>query len=122
VLGDLYYTLKYYDKAKSAYEKSLMILPDNPKVLNNLAWLYATCVDNKIRNPQRAVLFAEKAVKKEETPQILDTLAESYYAAGYYKEAVETGKKALNLAGLDKSYYEKQLSKFMKYVKTAPAP
>lgn len=114
MLGDLYYSLKYYDQAKGAYEKSLSIAPDNPKALNNLAWLYATCEDKNIRNTGLAVKLAEKAVKIEETPQILDTLAESYYAAGHYKEAVEVGKKALLLAGTDKFYYEKQLAKFMK--------
>ena len=114
MLGDLYYSLKYYDKAKGAYEKSLSIASDNPKVLNNLAWLYATCEDKKIRNAGLAVKLAEKAVKIEGTPQILDTLAESYYGAGRYKEAVETGKKAILTAGPDKSYYEKQLAKFMK--------
>lgn len=114
MLGDLYYSLKYYDKAKSAYEKSLSIAPENPKALNNLAWLYATCENKNIRNTGLAVKLAEKAVKIEETPQILDTLAESYYAAGLYKEAVETEKKALLPAGPDKSYYKKQMAKFMK--------
>jgi tetratricopeptide (TPR) repeat protein len=114
MIGDLYYSLKYYDKAKSAYEKSLSLSTKNPNVLNNLAWLYATCEDKTIRNPELAVVLAEKAVKIEETPQILDTLAESYYAAGDYEEAVEAGEKALNLAGPDKFYYEKQLAKFMK--------
>ena len=114
MLGDLYYSLKCYDKAKGAYEKSLSIAPDNPKALNNLAWLYATCEDKNIRNTGLAVKLAEKAVKIEGTPQILDTLAESYYTAGRYKEAVETEKKALLPAGHDKSYYEKQLAKFLK--------
>jgi len=114
MLGDLYYSLKYYNKTKSAYEKSLSLFPENPNVLNNLAWLYATCEDKTIRNPELAVVLAEKAVKIEKTPQILDTLAESYYAGGRYKEAVETGKKALALGGSDKTYYEKQLAKFLK--------
>lgn len=114
LLGDIYYNLKYYDKAKKAYDKSLSIAPENPKVLNNLAWLYATCEDKSIRNNDLAVILAEKAVKSEETPQILDTLAESYYAAGRYNEAVETEKKALAMAGPDKSYYSKQLEKFLK--------
>jgi Zn-dependent protease with chaperone function len=114
MLGDLYYSLKYYDKAKEAYGKSLSIAPDNPKALNNLAWLYATCEDKRMRNPEIAVLLAEKAVKNKETPQILDTLAESYHAVGRYREAIETEKKALLPAGPDKSYYEKQLTKFMK--------
>ncbi|MDP3284809.1 MAG: M48 family metalloprotease, partial [Desulfobacterales bacterium] len=114
MLGDLYYSLKYYDKAKSAYEKSLSLSTKNPNVLNNLAWLYATCEDKTIRNPELAVVLAEKAGKIEETPQILDTLAESYYAAGRYKEAVEAGKKALLSAGPDKSYHMNQLDKFLK--------
>ena len=120
MLGDLYYSLKYYDKAIGAYEISLSIAPENPKTLNNLAWLYATCEDKNIRNTGLAVKLAEKAVKIEETPQILDTLAESYYAAGRYKEAVETEKKALLPAGPDKSYYEKQLAKFLKFEKKRP--
>lgn len=114
MLGDLYYSLKYYDKAINAYGKSLSLSPDNPDVLNNLAWLLATCEDKTMRNPELAVLIAEKAAKIEKTHQILDTLAESYYAAGRYREAVEAGKNALMLAGTDKSYYENQLVKFLK--------
>jgi Zn-dependent protease with chaperone function len=114
MLGDLYYGLKDYDRAKEAYEKSLSIAPESPKVLNNLAWLYATSEDINIRNSDLAVKFAEKAVKIEESSQVFDTLAESYYAAGRYREAVEAGKKALMLAVSDKTYYEKQLAKFIR--------
>jgi predicted Zn-dependent protease len=60
-----------------------------------------------------AVTLAKWTVRIEEKPHFYDTLAESYYAAGEYKEAVEAAKKALSLAGSDKSYYEKQLNKFL---------
>ena len=114
VLGDFYYSIKDYNKAKKAYENALSIDRENTRVLNNLAWLYATCEDESIRNAEMAVTLAKRTVEKEEKSHFYDTLAESYYAAGNYKEAVEAGKKALLLAGTDKSYYEKQLAKFMK--------
>ncbi len=114
MLGDLYYSIKHYEKAKNAYKQSLAIDSKNSRVLNNLAWLYATCEDKKIRNADLAVTLAETAAKIEETPHVFDTLAESYFAAGRYKEAIETGKKALSMAGdKEKPYYEKQLAKFI---------
>jgi Zn-dependent protease with chaperone function len=116
MLGDFSYSRKNFLSAKKAYETALLKSPDNPTLLNNLAWLYATCEEPGIRNPSMAVILANRAVGMEEKPHFYDTLAESYYAAGKYKEAVEAGKKALALAGSDKSYYEKQLEKFMKSV------
>lgn len=67
------------------------------------------------QNTNMAVMLAEVAVNKEETPHMLDTLAQSYFAAGKYKEAVEAGKKALSMTDADTPYYEKQLAKFSKY-------
>ncbi|MBU1055344.1 MAG: M48 family metalloprotease [Proteobacteria bacterium] len=112
MLGDLYYSINLYEKAKNAYKQSLSIDSKNPEVLNNLAWLYATCEDKNIRNANLAIIYAEAAVKKEKAPHTLDTLAQSYFVAGRYKDAVEAGRKALSMAGKDKQYYEKQLAKF----------
>jgi len=114
MLGDFYYSTKEFQKTKKAYENALSVYPDNPRVLNNLAWLYATCEDETIRNPSMAVALARRTVRIEEKPHFYDTLAESHYAAGEYKEAIEAGRKALALAASNKSYYEKQLAKFMK--------
>ena len=66
MLGDLYYSINNYEKAKNAYEQSLAVYSGNPRVLNNLAWLYATCEDKKIKNADMAVMLAEAAAKKEE--------------------------------------------------------
>ena len=57
--------------------------------------------------------LARQAVRLEESSQILDTLAESYFVNRRYAEAVETGKRALALAKGDRSHYEAQLRKFM---------
>jgi len=114
MLGDLYYSRKNFGNAVAAYEKALMLDSEKPWVLNNLAWLYATCEDRKFRNPKKAVQYAEKAVAFEDAPHTWDTLAESYYVNGEYKKAESAAKRALGLAGKNRSYFENQLEKFMK--------
>jgi len=112
MLGDLYYSRKAYEKTIEAYSHSLMIFPRNPQVLNNLAWLYATCEDRRFRDPEKAVRLAEVAVHLSPEPHILDTLSESYYVNGDIDRAISTAERALNLAKKDRSYFEKQLEKF----------
>jgi Zn-dependent protease with chaperone function len=112
ILGDLYYDAKNYSGVKAAYEQSLALKPDNPQVLNNLAWLYATCEDRSLREPQRALELAKAAADIAEEPHILDTLAESYYVNGMHAEAVDAARRALRLARDNRAYYEGQLTKF----------
>ncbi len=112
-LGDLYYNINDYTETIRAYEKSIELKPDNPHVLNNLAWLYATCDDENLRNPERALDLALKAADLEESPHILDTLAECYYINGQLEKAVSTESYALRIAKKQRSYYENQLKKFM---------
>lgn len=112
-LGDLYYNINNYTETIRAYEKSIDLKPDNPHVLNNLAWLYATCDDKNLRNPERALNLALKAADLEESPHILDTLAECYYINGRLEEAVSTESYALRIAKKERSYFENQLKKFM---------
>jgi Zn-dependent protease with chaperone function len=112
ILGDLYYNANNYRGVKDAYERSLQLKPDSPEVLNNLAWLYATCEDVSLRNPERALELAQAAAARMEAPHILDTLAESYYVNGMYAQAIEAGQRALVLARDNRSYYLQQLEKF----------
>ncbi len=115
-LGDLFYSEKKIEHAIKAYEKSLEIKMDNPNALNNLAWLYATCEDETYRNPERALLLAEKAVRLHEMPIFLDTLAETYFVNGMVDKAIDIEKKVLKLAGThhgDRGHFEAQLLKFL---------
>ncbi len=111
-LGDLYYSRNDFQHAIVTYERALSIKFELPYVLNNLAWLYATCKDVKYRLPQRALLLAKKAAELDPSPETLDTLAESYYINGKYEMAVESESRALELGGQDRSYFEGQLKKF----------
>jgi len=119
-LGDLYFSNKKFAETIKAYEQSLVLEPDNAHALNNLAWLYSTCEVKEFRDPEKALYLAEKAAGLEESPYILDTLAECYYANSRFKEAVESEIKALGLTVKNRSYYEKQLTRFMEAVKKAP--
>ena len=113
-LGDLFYSGKNFAEAIKAYEQSLILRPDNPKVLNNLAWLLVTCGDKKFQDPKRAVILAKKASDLKESPYLLDTLAESFYADNQLENAIAVAKKALELTKENHSYYKKQLNKFIK--------
>jgi len=111
-LGDLFYSNNKFAETIRAYEHTLMIDPHNTHALNNLAWLYATCDVEKFRDPEKALDLAKKAAALEESSQILDTLAESYYVNGRLQEAYRIEKRALDMAVKNRAYYRKQLLKF----------
>jgi membrane associated rhomboid family serine protease/Tfp pilus assembly protein PilF len=100
ILADLCNTLKLYDEAAKHYEEALEIQPKLAVAHNNLAWLFATCDDPKLRNPTAALNHALIAVKltNGKEPNFLDTLAEALYVNGKFKEAVDVQKKALELS------------------------
>ena len=114
VLGDLYYETGNLSGVQQAYEASLKLNPENPHVLNNLAWLYATAEDPRFRNPSRALDLAKAAAGLLEEPHILDTLAECYFVNGQYAKAFETAQRALRLARENRTYYQEQVEKFRK--------
>jgi TPR repeat protein len=90
--------------------------------LNNLAWLYATSENPKIRNPQLAVEYALKAVAGDsEDSGNQDTLAAAYYANGQYEKAVESERQAIALASPhQKAKFEATLAKYERAVKEDP--
>jgi Zn-dependent protease with chaperone function len=118
LMGDLYYERKEYQGVKDAYEKSLALRLDDPHVLNNLAWFYATCEDTSLRDPERSLLLAKMAIELDRSSHVYDTLAESYFINGMNAEAIEAGKQALKLAKGNRAYYKKQLEKFKSSSKT----
>ena len=112
MLGDLYFSKKKYPETISAYEQAIHLTPESPQVLNNLAWLYATCEDDRYRDFERALQLAKKAASLESSPHILDTLAECYFINGYRQEAINAGEKALALSQTNRTYFEDQLKRF----------
>ncbi|MGD2099013.1 MAG: M48 family metalloprotease [Desulfobacterales bacterium] len=112
LMGDLHYERKNYAGVKDAYEKALALQMDDPHVLNNLAWFYATCEDTSLRDPQRALVLAKMAIELDRSSHVYDTLAESYFVNEMVTEAIEAGEQALKLAKGNRPYYRQQLKKF----------
>jgi Flp pilus assembly protein TadD len=67
--------------------------------MNQLAWYLAASKQTAVHNPGRAVKLAQRACEltNYKKPDLLDTLAVSYAAAGDFDKAVETAHKALEL-------------------------
>ena len=97
------------------YEQALQRDPEFAAAWNNLAWLLATAKDEAFRDPLRAVASALKAVELtgSRDPDVLDTLAEAYFAAGQYQEAVGAEQKALALSSGEQEHYRRQLGRFL---------
>ncbi|MGB8225394.1 MAG: tetratricopeptide repeat protein [Sedimentisphaerales bacterium] len=80
-------------------EESLRLEPDRAAVMNNLAWFLATGGKGEGYSPDRAIRLARRACEltNYKRPDLLDTLAAAYAAAGAFDKAVETAEKALEL-------------------------
>ncbi len=119
ILGDTYVLREKFESAKIAYEKAILLQPDNFSALNNLAWILATSKDESFQNPRRAVLLAARAADLKPSSQILDTFAECLYRNGQFEEAIYIAEKALLSGTGDRGYLEKQLDKFRKASETS---
>jgi Flp pilus assembly protein TadD len=88
------------DEAVTHYIEMLRLKPDSVGSMDTLAWLLATHRDAKFYNPEEAIRLAQRACEltKYEKPQLLNTLAAAYAAAGRFSDAVTTAEKALDLA------------------------
>lgn len=121
-LGTVYLTKDKFAESMASYQRAIELRPNFPEALNNLAWLYATCEDESLRQPTQALKLAQAAVELQPSAHILDTLAESYYVNGEYGQALHVGKRALNLATENRDYYLKQVIRFEKAIKGVMVP
>ncbi len=89
-----------FAEAGKEYQKGLEISPGHIMILNNYAWLLATCPVNSMRNGAKAVEFARRAslAYDDQNPGILDTLAAAYAEAGRFPEALQAARAAIHLA------------------------
>ena len=86
------------DEAIGEYRKAIELDPKDALPHSFLAWLLATCSDLKVRDPQRAVESAKKAV--ELAPKDCNcwgTLGTAQYRAGNWKAAVQALDKSREL-------------------------
>lgn len=80
---------KHDAAAIAAGEAAIRYNENDAQAYNNLAWIYATSSDERLRDPARARAYAEKAVGHTRCRKLdyLDTLAEVYRRSGRAEEA-----------------------------------
>lgn len=86
--------------------------PDDPELLNHLAWLYCAAADPVARDPVQALDLAERAHALSQEPHITDTLAEAVFQNGDLLRAVTLEEEALRRAGDNPEFYRQQLARF----------
>ena len=89
---------KEYAGAIDGYMKTLELDPDSAMAGNNLAWVLATCPDDRLRDGRKAVEYASKACALDgKKAYNLGTLAAACAEVGDFGRAVEWQQKALDL-------------------------
>jgi Flp pilus assembly protein TadD len=82
------------------WQEATRLRPGSLEVANNLAWLLATAPDPRHRDPAAAVRLAERAARGagDAAPDVFDTLAAAYAAAGRFDKAIAAERRAIALA------------------------
>jgi Flp pilus assembly protein TadD len=93
-------TLGRFDEAIARYRTALGIDAGSVKSLKQLARLLATCPIDSLRNGPEAVRLAEQAVvvTQGRDPVAFDILAAAYAESSRFSEAIQTAKRAVELA------------------------
>jgi tetratricopeptide (TPR) repeat protein len=89
-----------YERAVADFRQALAIDPNCGEAHRSLAWLQATCSEERFRDADQAIAAARKAAELS-TPGdylVLDALAAAYASAGQFEAAVEIGQQAVAAA------------------------
>jgi tetratricopeptide (TPR) repeat protein len=99
-LAEAYAAVGHRAQAAQEFAHAVDVAPDNPFLLNRLAWLLATSPEDAVRNGSRAVELAQKSVSitTRQDAMSLETLSAAYAEVGRFDDALATGREALALA------------------------
>jgi serine/threonine protein kinase len=94
-----------HQEAKDAYQRGVTMLaalakdfPRSPVFQNNMAWMLSTCPVEQLRDPSRAVEYAQRALQlSPDNADYLATMARAQYVAGDYQAAIASTENARQL-------------------------
>jgi tetratricopeptide (TPR) repeat protein len=87
-------------EAIDQWQDVLAIQPDNGNAASNLAWVFATCPQDSIRDGTRAVELGERALRISggKIAMIYKVLAAAYAESGRFADAAATAQRGAELA------------------------
>jgi tetratricopeptide (TPR) repeat protein len=99
--GYAYAGKKDYERAVADYRAAFLLDPDDAVACNSLAWLWAVCPKEDIRNGTAALAAARRACRLTgwKNGNYLSTLAAAYAECGQFKKALTFEEKALKDRG-----------------------
>jgi tetratricopeptide (TPR) repeat protein len=110
--GDLLTDLGRYADAAADYERALELNANSADAYRSSAWLLATCPEEAVRNPELALQRAERAARlaRHADAMTFDTLAAAQANAGDFRQAIETVRRAIEVAPpSERSLYQDRL-------------
>ncbi|MYD46767.1 MAG: hypothetical protein F4W92_10475 [Gammaproteobacteria bacterium] len=97
-----------YRKALRWYRKAVETAPENPEIVNSVAWTLAVTDKKRLRNPAYALKIVDHLMENDEesraNPMIVDTWAAAHAALGNFARAIELQQEALELANRDENF------------------
>lgn len=99
-LGRVLYLQGKNREAAGQWGEAVRSHPDDIRLLNAVAWEWATCPNDLVRNGVDAVRLAERAVQlsANRSAELLDTEGAAYAETGRFSQAVAAAQAALELA------------------------
>jgi tetratricopeptide (TPR) repeat protein len=99
-LGTALIQQRHLREAIDQWQEALVTQPENGNAASNLAWVFATCPEDSIRDGALAAELGERALRISggKIPMIYKVLAAAYAENGRFAEAVETAQRGAQLA------------------------
>lgn len=97
--GEMYHRLRDWPRCVADYRRAAELMPKDPKTVNRLAWVLATCPSDQLRDGVLALKLATRAnqLTDHSDPLILDTLAAALAECGDFAAATEMIERAHSL-------------------------
>jgi tetratricopeptide (TPR) repeat protein len=119
--GEAHRCGKDYKKAITDFCEAVELEPNNYLAHNAIAWIMATCPKENIRNGQKALEHAKKALELNTWKAFgLDTLAAALAEVGRFDEAVKCQTEALADPAFQRFYGEEGRQRLELYKNNKP--